>query len=499
MRNLFLSGIFFFQANLSSAQTPSVDFFVLENNVPNYSTFAGFQNHVVHNSRGTFVSYLAAAVDGNKLSTGVYLWRLAQIDQQTFSFRSIYSDYAFTRAPVIETDRDENIYVIFPLFNSGQVQFRRFNAADNYTASNMVVNLPIPSEGKYASYYDRIRNQIYFMTMSYYYDSLGNLKSNSHFYAIDVWGNIIFKTQFTHAGANAFFEYPQLTMNGNTLYAAWTTDSGKGGGPSNPTRNYHSIAYAKSEDGGRSWKNDSNIPLTLPFSPDELGPATQVLGASRIGTNRWLTNFTFFGGLLHFADMFENASGLVYSRLPNITLGQSIKLGGWGGFVTSTDKLFYVGGATMTGDSSRNANTGLGILQTTDTGASWSDYAFKYSPGLNQSANNSIWAVDTARTVTTDGYIVGIFTSGDQTSPSSNYQTIFYRVKVQNNSGPILQIYPRGLFRIDGGIFYSDGVSQYCGYPNWELIYQRWGLVTLESIPNYKNTPANQGYAGACQ
>lgn len=441
---------------------------VLANNVPAYASFAGYQNRVVQNANGIFVAYLE--FHSPSWPANQYFWRLVRSQDGGKSFKTVHSGYAITRAPVVETDGASNVYVLYPNLKAGSFSFLRFDSATNYSNT---INKTIKADagGKFVSHYDAARKRIYFMTVG------AGAWTRTSFFALDLTGSVLFSYRFSHQGSMASLHYPHLAMNDSstTLYAAWTTDK-------DGQRNYSSIHFARSTNGGMSWSTMTGNPLSpSPTStgadnslvPDIYGPTDNLLGIARTNWPRWLANFFYLGGALHFAvsdkdgkgasymrydlkkqlidrqtynaprtyagcpywvapwDMYRNAcynpSDYYKPQFQYSWKGKHVKLASGGYFAKSRiepNTIYHVGEVHhVSAPASGAINGRLGILRSQDNGAAWSDYAIS-AVGSKEKINIfRPWSFSGPRAVTTQ--VFGVFTHFSNPSGSSN-QLVFF-------------------------------------------------------------------------
>ena len=437
---------------------------LIDENVPGYATFAGFQNHVIENQYGIFVAYIRRATtwdqEGNPLT---YWWRLARSVDGGLTFTTVYEEgYKNTRAPVLEDDGYGNIILIRPDFSTGQIYFYKFNASNNFHVPVLFKQISgIPAQGKFVAYFDLYRRQIYYLTnnengnkearfavLSENGDVLKNY-SLSNYYGLANYS-------LTSAGCLAYLEYPQIQMDGPTIYVSWTTqkyddpEQTEQTEQTTTTRLYSSIHFIKSLDGGITWEKIDGTKLSLPITPDVYGPADNLLGYNMTNWHRWLTHFLPYLGYIHFAEQDGEGSQLNYIRFninsnikdvntnvnyytqsTNHWSGSSVILDTGGFFIPSnyeTNTLYYVGMDWQTTDPDTSQHQGpVGILRSKDNGQTWQDYARSVNEGPGGVNILRPYSFIGPRHVTSDASIIGFFTDA---TDANNLKVYFFKVGV---------------------------------------------------------------------
>ncbi|MCA9184426.1 MAG: BNR-4 repeat-containing protein [Pirellulaceae bacterium] len=215
-----------------------------------YGTFQSHNQKVVANRRGYFMTHIRTRNDAYTAQQ----WRLSWSRDQGQSFHAIYEATHATNPPVLETDEDDNIYLIRPDFDDGHAYFYRF-LSDNDYREPLVTQVPHGSAGKFCMAIDNARKQIYYFA------------HNNTFHRMSFAGKILSKVDLLQAGENALLQYPLMCLDEKgVLHVAWTTQK-------HGVYLYWDIHYMRSRDGGVTWQTMSGAELTLPVVADEGGAA----------------------------------------------------------------------------------------------------------------------------------------------------------------------------------------------------------------------------------
>jgi hypothetical protein len=305
--------------------------------------------------------------------------------------------------------------------------FYKFSPDDGYKRP-LVRRLPAGSSGgKYAAYYDSLRQQIYYFT---FWDA-----PTPNFYVLALDGQVKHAQALTLPGANARIQYPHLSMDGSTVYAAWTTYPHSG-----PFR-YWDIHFMKSEDGGFTWKKADGSVLNLPVVADNTGPTDMVNLPDEFDASTWLSSFTYQNGFLHF---FYAAFAVPEAGDPSFPPRQhyvrfNVATGSrdvdiypkWGGLNTSVWALDgFFAKRSDSGDPllyaiARSADNRIVVLESDDNGVSWIEHAMS-----DPVTPHGIYSIGGYRRITGDGHIVGAVTRQDPSG--SNHEVAFFRVLVRS-------------------------------------------------------------------
>ncbi len=393
-----------------------------------YATFSSHNQKVISNAHGYFMTYLTKwQLDamGNIENND---WELAQSTDGGNSWQVLYRETGVdTRAPAIETDEKNNIYLTLGVSYGGPARFLAFGLSrDN--EYRLVNNMQLQNGwcDKFCMLFDPIRKQIYYVP-----GGLNN--ADVHFYILDLDGQLK-RPPFSIVKAGPKYneytnpvnlEYPLLSLDeAGTLHMAWTVQAFPSTPP--PSYTYRTIRHMLSQDGGLTWQNLSGEMLPLPVLADD--PRTEcIVSDNEIGKQKtWLANELARSKKIHFLyNALDPQDGSVvrqhYVRFADeigkdgspaqpdkntspfkggdIEISASHKGGFFASRSSSQNALLYCISLTSTGD--------LACLRSEDNGDSWHDHAI----GIDGVAEPDIWFVGGSREITSDGYVIGSFTT----------------------------------------------------------------------------------------
>jgi hypothetical protein len=385
------------------------------------SAYAAQQSHsqnVVSNSHG----YFAAIRHGND-GAGLTTWRLLWSRDQGKTFQILYQETSYTNTPAIETDRYGNLYVVRGDEAEEMALLYVFSASNAYASEPEVIPIPDGRSSKFSMIYDPTREFLYFTTQF------------GRFYRIDISTRSITKLDLLVAGTHAAPQYPNLTMTPDgTLLLGWTNACG-GVLPGVSGQCYLSEHYLVSWDGGISWSNFTSM-LTPPLAADDTGPGVLItnvadlarsLNFASLPWSNWMDSLMYKNGKLH--AMYTTADGTRYLRInpgleteifmPKFQAQNETIFSSGGFFAASPEPGSPVFAIAQTFNSV--SGYGLGALVSRDNGVTWKDLP-QINPGFN-----SIYAVAGARTITTDGFIIGAMSDYKK----DDNKLYFFRIKVQ--------------------------------------------------------------------
>src|SRR5215510_2658572 len=206
-----------------------------------YGTFQSHNQKVVANKRGIFMTHIRTR---NEPYTA-QAWRLSWSRDGGRSFTTLYAETNATNPPVLETDLEDNLYLVGPDFLDGHAYLYRFLASDNYRTP-VITRIPNGSAGKYSLMLDGARKQLYYFA------------HNNTFHRLALDGTVLSSTNLLALGKSAILQYPLLSLDTNgVLHAAWTSQA-------HGRYLYWDIHYLHSPDGGLTWRTMSSRPLSLP-------------------------------------------------------------------------------------------------------------------------------------------------------------------------------------------------------------------------------------------
>ena len=399
---------------------------MLEPDAAMRTTGQSYNQSVVSNDNGIFLTY---KVDENATYYATYYLLRSTDGGQTFT--QLYTERAMTITPTLETDADNNVYLMHLTNVEGVsdkfIQYYKFSPPDyELSISNSFADSEITvNGGKMAMALDQKRNRIYFMAyMSPYLHSL-NKEDGSHIDSIHLLTDSPNQTHYT---------YPQLVVDGNgILHFAWTTE-----GTVAEEYAYQSIHHMKSSDGGYTWRKMDGTSLILPVVWDWAGNADEITDTDEHNVHTWLSSFMPKNGKVHFMYQNKGIWDVKYKRYDFNTgaleidrTGLSdgkVAINGFDGiFVTdfndADSPLFIVGHEGHSGSNSESVK--LVSLVSYDNGTTWRSYA------KSEDEFHRLYSVGGSRQLTSDGHIIGTFANitedrggyGDQSA-----QAIFYKI-----------------------------------------------------------------------
>lgn len=378
-----------------------------------YGTFQSHNQKVVSNRRGFFMTHIRTR---NEAYTAQQ-WRLSWSRDAGRSFQTVYEATHATNPPLLETDENDNLYLVRPDFADGHAYLYRFLTTNDYREP-VVTRIPNGAAGKFAMVLDRSRKQLCYFA------------HNNTFHLIGLDGEVRLSTNLLTAGKSAILQYPLLYLAPqavaavagavsaradaqNTLHAAWTSQK-------HGVYLYWDIHYLQSPDGGSTWRTMASKPVTLPVVADEAGPADRITLDDEFDVHTWLSSFLIKDGKAHFLYLAQtNPPRQHYVRYDLKTArreldiqpefkGQRLALRGLDGFFATRradprSTLYCI---------SRDATTNrLACLASDDNGGTWHDHA------VSDLVTNP-YAIGGCREVTADGWIIGSFT--DQIAPTTD-------------------------------------------------------------------------------
>ncbi len=392
-----------------------------------YGTFQSHNQKVVANSNGIFMTYLQTTINKDS-NFETSTWRLARSTNGGVAFTTIFEvTNASTRAPVIETDSSNNIYLIEANFlNTSAAHFYKFSSSNTYAIPVVQTTLSLGTiSAKYAMEIDESRSQLYFFTLSGTFTIL-NLDGTIKSQFLLTPQNVI-----NSSGQTIQMEYPHLYLDeNNNLYAAWTTVNYTIG------FNYWTIHFVRSRDGGITWEKPTGLNtgqiLTRPINPSESGPTVKItLDDETISSSykNWLSTFIVKAGKVHFVYHADSPNRQHYVRydlaLANIDLnihptfkGDTISVANLDGFCTTQKG---VGSKIYCINMSINPYT-IAVLRSDDNGSTWHDHAIASA----LTSEFSVYALGGSPQITSDGFIIGSYTENNSSTSTSTVK--FFKV-----------------------------------------------------------------------
>ncbi len=397
-----------------------IEFTRIDTNINYFGTFQSHNQKIVANANGIFLAYVILTTGDEMVTNNT--WKLMRSTDGGDTFSTLDSGANGTRAPAIETDENNNIYLAFPdwLAGDGRFYFVRYLASENYATAHTTIMTGATSWAKHAMAYDPGRHRFYIgtqpggmLTVGADGVQVGGLKN--------VWS----------AGPNSQAQYPHLHVDASgTLYYAETASANSG-------YLYRSIHALKSSDGGTSWTALDGTPVNLPVPCDTTGAATMISGMDELDVHTWLCSTLTKGGRTHFFYAlnpgtitnvpymnYDSTTGQRqhYRNLQNA--GAQIDVAMFDGFfathdLTSGSPLY----AIMHDRLGRTA-----CLYSPNNGGNWYDYALDTTQYYAYSTGG-------AHTVTPDGYIIGTFMA-QTPGGSGDYQHDIWFFRIDTSVPP---------------------------------------------------------------
>jgi len=402
-----------------------------------YSAYGTFQSHyqkVVSNKNGIFAAFLSKYVvneldSRNDLGT----WQVVRSEDGGQTFKTIYSLTTSSKAPCLETDNDGNIYLAHAMNRWEDMTFSKLLYSENFEKPHSVLVLGAGA-GKYSCAFNESEKQFLYLGWSKFV----RIDTNSM--------NVIDHRQFFSSGPDGHPQYPHLVFEPEqkTLLAAWTTVSVN---EINGRSNYLDARYAISRDNGLSWKSPSNgSNLNLPIVVDDTGGAPTALLATDlsdakssqqqgVALENWLDSVAFIGDYFYFAYINTGLDHSNYStRYTRTSLrsdetmtpvalekfkGETIELNSNGLYFTTQTlpgigSVLYAVGATE--------NFEIASLYSFDKGVTWHDHA------IGEREVHQPYAITGSKHLTSDGYIIGEYTSYPLAGESEG-KVKFFKIK----------------------------------------------------------------------
>lgn len=354
-----------------------------------YGTFQSHNQKVVSNRRGIFMTHIRSRNEAYTAQS----WRLSWSTNGGESFATLFAATNATNPPLLESDAEDNLYLVRPDFVDGHAYLYRFLAREDYREPH-ITRIPNGSAGKYAMLLDSHRKQLAYFA------------HNNTFHLVGLDGVLRSSTSLLKEGQHAALQYPLLSLGeDDTLHVAWTTVK-------HGVYLYWDIHYLQSPDGGQAWRCMNGTPVNLPVVADETGPADRITLDDEFECHTWLSSFLVKDGKAHFLYLAQSkpprqhyvrydlrSAKRELDHQPDFR-GEQLSLRGLDGFFAARrDKpgsmLFCIG---------RDANQPrLVCLASGDNGATWHDYAAS-EPVANP------YAIGGCRELTADGWVIGSFT-----------------------------------------------------------------------------------------
>ncbi len=397
---------------ISKSRPLAIEMTCVDPEATGYGTFQSHNQKVVANRRGIFMTHIRTR---NEAYTAQQ-WRLSWSKDQGKTFHTIYQATHATNPPVIETDNEDNLFLIRPDFQDGHAYLYRFLASEDYQAPK-ITRIAGAAAGKFSMAIDEPRHQIYFFA------------HNNTFHRIGLDGLVKSSTKLIRPGQNAILQCPLLYLDSRgTLHAGWTTQR-------HGVYLYWDIHYLKSVDGGEQWQAMTSSKVQLPVVADESGEATRITLDDEFSAHTWLESFFVRDAKAHFLYLAQTQPPRQHYVRYDLSTGQreidiQPTFGGQGLALQSLDGFFATRSrepnATIFVVSRDAMQNRLACLASEDNGNTWRDHA------VGPSVTNP-YSIGGCREVTSDGWIIGSFT--DQVAPTNESKgkskVYFFRIRAK--------------------------------------------------------------------
>ena len=392
-----------------------VEVTVVDPNGTGYGTFQSHNQKIVSNANGIFITYLHyfdKETDEQK-----NIWHLARSTDRGKTFETIYEGVHPTRAPAIETDAQNNIYLSHSSYNSpgDYFYFYRFLASKDYKEPLISTFFNQPCAAKFAMTYDEKRQQFYIATQ------FGKVLT------VGTDGVLRQSKQLLTKSSKACPQYPHLKMDAEgNLHHGWTTALLDKYG-------YRSIHHMLSADGAKSWENLDGTQINFPCYADETGQAKMINLPDELEVNTWLSSMLPKDGKVHFRyDADAKIPKMHYMRY-DIATGQR-EIDSWKDFPDNQwrgDKIilhrgngFFAADSDVSGSTlyaiAQDSDDYIACLASDDNGDTWYDFA-------RSKEKYNAYAMGGCGEITDDGLIIGSFTD-------SNTKAVSF-LKIQTATG----------------------------------------------------------------
>lgn len=159
-----------------------------------YGTFQSHNQKVVSNRRGIFMTHLRSRNEAYTAQS----WRLSWSTNAGESFVTLFAATNATNPPLLESDADDNLYLVRPDFVDGHAYLYRFLARENYREPH-ITRITNGAAGKYAMILDARRKQLAYFA------------HNNTFHLVGLDGVVRSSTNLLKEGKQAALQYPLLS------------------------------------------------------------------------------------------------------------------------------------------------------------------------------------------------------------------------------------------------------------------------------------------------
>lgn len=411
----FLWALFLTFAPSSEAGLARIELTCVDSNATGYGTFQSHNQKVVSNRRGVFMTHLHSRNDPYTAQS----WRFSWSQDGGNTFTTLHQETNATNPAVLESDVDDNLFLIRPDFLDGHAYLYRFRSRDQYR-SPAITRIPNGAAGKFSMMIDPARKQLYYFA------------HNNTFHRLNLDGVVLSSTNLLSDGSSAALQYPLLALDAQgVLHAAWTTQA-------HGRYLYWDIHYLQSRDGGISWRTMAGRPVQPPVVADQNGPSDRITLDDEFETHTWLSNFLVKDGKAHFLYLaqrtpprqhyvrYDLAGARRELDLQPDFRGDQLALRSLDGFFAARAAIPNAKLYCISKDASASR---LVCLASDDNGTSWHDYAVS-DPVQNP------YSIGGCRELSSNGFILGSFT--DQTGPTNesagSSKVFFFRIQTGETS-----------------------------------------------------------------
>ncbi len=372
-----------------------IQFTCVDQEAIGYATFQSHNQKVLVNRKGIFLTYLRRR---NEAYTAQE-WRLMRSIDGGQTFSVVYDATHATNPPVMETDAEDNVYLVRSDFLDGNAYLFRFLASRDYQEP-ILTPIPGGAAGKYCMSIDPERRLLYYFA------------HNNTFHILSMSGEVLSSRTLIKDGPDACLQYPHLFLDqAGVLHIAWT--SLKHG-----EYLYWDIHYMASRDGGKTWQAMNGTPIDIPVTADQTSQADRITLDDEFSIHTWLSSFRVENGKAHFLYLAQTNPGRQHYVRYDLESGKrdrdfypdfhgdQISVAGLDGFFAGNRA--QINGPLFCVHSSQGR---LACLVSNDKGDTWHDYA------LSQETFRP-YAIGGCREVTPAGEIIGTFT--DQLAPGTS-------------------------------------------------------------------------------
>ncbi|MBN1351870.1 BNR-4 repeat-containing protein, partial [candidate division KSB1 bacterium] len=474
------NGLIFLLFSLAQAQNypglTQIELTLVDSAATGYATFQSHNQKIVSNENGIFMTHIRSR---NEPYTAQQ-WRLSRSVDNGESFQTIYEATHATNPPVLETDEQNNIYLVRPDFLDNHAYYYRFLSQNNYLNPS-ISKITGGSAGKYCMVYDSHQELFYYFAWGY------------NLWGFTPSGTVRLKRELCKAGDHAGPQYPLCYLDKNShLHTAWTTLK-------HGVYMYWDIHYMVSVDSGRTWQKMDGTPLQIPIKVDDSGPSDRITLDDEFEVHSWLSNFLVKDHKIHFlymAQFVPYRQHYVRYDIETATRdidifpefkGNQIYLLGLDGFFTTKSSLenaplYCIG----------NFGGHPACLASDDNGETWYDYA-------TCEASFNVYSLGGCREITAEGYVIGTFTDYKVSPEGIDISQVhFLKIKAGLSTAEIAKVkyQPGNLYmKFDN----AKGQPEFIRFQNSDSTWSEWfdfqveKNIAFDAAPRYYQLKSRMG------